>query len=449
MQFQTELALSRFGLGAAPGEIDRASGDPIAYLLDGLKDPDPLPGRKLYSSSHVIKQFLTYRRSRDARRKKAGGKVKRMSQNPAITAYRAELRSRLKAFSDSQTPFVERLAMFWADHFTVSARSPRIAGIAGSFEREAIRANMGGNFADMLLAVAKHPAMLLYLNNAESIGPNSRVGKRRNRGLNENLARELLELHTLGVDGGYSLDDIQELAKAITGWSVAGPKAKKYQTGKFYFRLRAHEPGSRTLLGHTYEASRSAKTGERVLHDMAHHPATARFIARKLATYFVSDTPSQALVDALETAFIKNHGELMPVYEALLNHPDAWLVEPGKFKTPIDFVASTIRGLSDNKHGKFWIDGLQTNGQKYWAPPSPAGWPNDTATWATSDGLKTRLDFAVTIAAGAANLYDPPELARQMLGNALHRETALAISRAANRKQGIALLLMSPEFQRR
>lgn len=438
--------VNRYCLGAGRGEREQVGPDPVSYLMRQLDQSPVVFGPNLPNSADAITAFRDFRKQRrKARRKKKKMKV----ANVGRQLYNAEVRARLKTFVDTSTPFAERLCLFWSNHFAISAIAAPIASVAGAFEREAIRPHIGGNFADMVLASSQNPAMLLYLDNAKSIGPTSKVGRRKQRGLNENLARELLELHTLGVNGGYSQDDIQQLALAITGWSVAGPKARQVKSGSFVFRRRAHEPGERTVLGKTYRHTGSAEQGRRILVDMANHPSTARHIAFKLARHFIADSPPKDLLKEMEQAFLDNHGELLPVYETMLRHPTAFDPKPGKFKTPIEFVASVARGLQIDRNYRFWIRGLTVMGQKFWAPPSPKGWPDTDDKWMSSNTLKTRLDFSVAASRKIPNGVDVPELARIMLGSRLSDETSLSVRRAADQSQAITLMLMSPEFQRR
>ncbi|MEP0941463.1 MAG: DUF1800 domain-containing protein [Rhizobiaceae bacterium] len=448
---QATIAVNRFGLGGRPGEIAAVGGLPADYLLAQLDRAPRVSGPELPDTAEAITAFREFRRQR--RKELASGDTGKtgtmMSSNSPRRIYNAEVRARIQTFVETDTPFAERLCLFWANHFAVSAASPPIAAMAGAFEREAIRPHITGNFADMVLASTANPGMLLYLDNANSIGPNSRAGRRRNRGLNENLARELLELHTLGVDGGYDLDDIRELAMAITGWSLAGPKTTRARMGTFVFRRGAHEPGTRNVMGESYRNTGSVAQGQRVLNDLAQHPSTARHIAFKLAQHFIADAPDRDLVATMERAYLQNRGELMPVYTAMLSHPTAFRPAPMKFKTPVDYMASVARGLQVDRNYQFWSRGLVVMGQRLWGPPSPKGWPDTRKRWVSSDALKTRLDFAVAVGRKMRTNFDVQQRATDMLGASLDRDTEIAISRAADQSQALALLLMSPEFQKR
>ena len=231
--------------------------------------------------------------------------------------------------------FVERLVAFWSNHFCISATKGEPARIwAGSFEREAIRPHVLGRFADMLKAVEQHPAMLFFLDNQQSLGPDSRAGQNRKRGLNENLAREIMELHTLGVGGGYTQDDVTSLARIITGWTFAGPQGKLGAPGSFVFNANAHQPGPQLLLGKTYDDNGVAQ-GEAALADIARHPSTAKFIATKFARHFVADDPPPALVARLQDVFRKTDGDLKALAAALVDSDEAWQAPLTKMRTPL------------------------------------------------------------------------------------------------------------------
>ena len=458
MNRTSATAVNRFGLGAAPGEINQVGSDPVGYFVEQLTAVPSLSGENFISTANAISDFRQFRQKRKENKlKQAEMEQSGSEENPSMDRipnlgfeiYQAELRARLKVFSTTKKPFAERLCLFWANHFAISARSARLASLAGAYEREAIRPNILGNFKDLLVACSQHPAMLIYLDNINSFGPNSRAGRNREKGLNENLARELLELHTLGVDGGYTLNDIQELAKAITGWSVVRAKSTEPSSNGFLFNGRAHESGSRTVLGTVYKNTGSTEMGENILADMAKHPATAKHIARKLATYFVSDTPTPEMISVMENAFLKHDGELLPVYEAMLTHRDAFNEELGKFKSPIDLIASTARGFEVRRDFDPLENGLSVMGQKLWAPPSPKGWPDSRIHWATTDGIKTRLDFAVFFSNRNPIKFDVQERARELLGPNIRTETLTEIQRAEDLPQAVAILVMSPEFQHR
>ncbi len=351
---------------------------------------------------------------------------------------------------DAEIGFVERLVAFWSNHFCVSAgKSEILRASAGSFEREAIRPYVLGRFAEMLLAVERHPAMLFYLDNAQSVGPASRAGQNRKRGLNENLAREIMELHTLGVDGGYTQGDVTSLARVITGWTFAGREGRMGEPGTFLFNANMHEPGDQTVVGRAYLGGGFGQ-GEAALNDIAQHPATARHLATKLVRHFIADAPPPAAVDKIAAVFRSRDGDLRAVSTALVDLPEAWSAPPTKIRNPYEFLVAAARmlGATPADPGPM-LNGLRTLGQPLWEPPGPNGHPDTAADWASPEGMKLRLDVSAGIAQAYRGGGDPLALVEAAAGAALSPETRDAISRAESRQQGLALALMAPEFQRR
>ncbi|MGZ5984245.1 MAG: DUF1800 domain-containing protein [Caulobacteraceae bacterium] len=465
---EAAIAVTRFGLGARPGEIEAARANPKAFLKAQIRpDGADQPEGRLSPSFENIAVFQGLRRER-REMKSDGDAADQLKQVQAqirdIAIQEMAARGRLAAATPAG--FRERWTLFWANHFTVSATKGAVAPIAGSFEREAIRPHVFGRFEDMLTASSRHPAMLLYLDQAASIGPNSPAGQRRKAGLNENLAREILELHTVGVDGGYTQADVTEFARAITGWSVSrgreGAAAGQPgatdpgEPGSFMFRPFTHEPGERTVLRRTY-ANDGEGQGLAVLHDLAAHPATARHIARKLAIHFVSDDPPPALVSRLEGSFHSSGGRLDKLAETLVDSPEAWRPEAAKLKSPYEFVVSTWRASGvapDLAQPQRFVGSMTALDQRPFSPPSPKGWPDSSAEWAAPDQIIKRIAWAEqaanTLAANTiGGAMDPGEVARQALGARLSPEAATAIARAETRREAFAVLLMSPEFQRR
>jgi uncharacterized protein (DUF1800 family) len=336
---------------------------------------------------------------------------------------------------------------FWSNHFCVSADKGPTRPICGAFEREAIRPHVLGKFADMLLAVETHPAMLLYLDNARSIGPNSFAGLRRGKGLNENLARETLELHTLGVRAGYTQADVTNFAKVITGWTVRPPRLDPEHGGEFWFNERMHEPGPQTVIGTTYPEDGFAQ-GRDVLRALAHHPATAKHIATKLAIHFVADSPLPALVDRLAKRFRDTGGDLLQVTRMLVTAPEAWQSRD-KLKKPGEWTVAALRGSGLAIHDvRRVVNAQNLLGEPLWRPPAPKGFSDDSAAWL--DGMAERLDIANQIGRLAGNVsHEPDALVDAALGPLASRDTRETVKRAASRPQALALLLMAPEFQRR
>jgi len=364
--------------------------------------------------------------------------------------FRAEALARLQRAMISDSGFVERLVVFWSNHFCISANKGELARMwAGSFEREAIRPHVLGRFADMLKAVEQHPAMLFFLDNQQSLGPDSRAGQNRKRGLNENLAREIMELHTLGVGGGYSQDDVTSLARIITGWTFAGRQGQLGAPGSFVFNANAHEPGGQRLLGKIYEANGVAQ-GEAALADIARHPSTAKFVAAKFARHFVADDPPPALVARLQDTFRKSDGDLRALTVALVDSDEAWRAPLTKLRSPYEFLVAAGRLLAriPDDPGPY-LGSLNLLGQPLWSPAGPNGFPDTNAAWAAPEGMKLRLDVSAQIASRLGANIDPRDLLEFAAADAASPETRRTIERAESRQQALALLLMSPEFQRR
>ncbi|MGF6306136.1 uncharacterized protein (DUF1800 family) [Bradyrhizobium sp. i1.8.4] len=364
--------------------------------------------------------------------------------------FRAEALARLQRGVVADCGFVERLVVFWSNHFCISANKGALARMwAGSFEREAIRPHVLGRFGDMLKAVEQHPAMLFFLDNQQSLGPESRAGVNRNRGLNENLAREIMELHTLGVGGGYTQDDVTSLARVITGWTFAGRKGQLGTPGSFVFNANAHQPGPQQVLGKTY-AQAGVAQGEAVLSDIARHPSTAKFIATKFARHFVADDPPPALVAKLQDTFTKTDGDLRALAIALVGSNEAWQAPLTKMRSPYEFLAASGRLLARNPEDPTrYLNGLNVLGQPLWSPAGPNGFPDIAAAWAAPEGIKLRLDISAQLASQLADRFDPRDLLELVAADAASVETRRTIERAESRQQALALLLMSPEFQRR
>jgi uncharacterized protein (DUF1800 family) len=364
--------------------------------------------------------------------------------------YRAEALARLQRAVLADCGFAERLVVFWSNHFCISANKGGPARMwAGSFEREAIRPHVFGRFADMLKAVEQHPAMLFFLDNQQSLGPNSRAGQNRNRGLNENLAREIMELHTLGVGGGYTQDDVTSLARIITGWTFAGRQGRLGTSGSFVFNANAHEPGPQRLLGKVYENNGIAQ-GEAALADIARHPSTAKFIATKFVRHFIADDPPPVLVARMQDVFRNSDGDLKAMAAALVDSDEAWQAPQTKLRSPYEFLVATGRLLGRNPEdpGRY-LGGLNLLGQPLWSPAGPNGFADTNAAWSAPEGLKLRLDISAQVASRLGDTIDPRGLLELAAADAASPETRRTIERAESRQQALALLLMSPEFQRR
>jgi uncharacterized protein (DUF1800 family) len=474
---KTAIAANRFGLGATPGDATRIGGEHEAWLVAQLDRPaSSVKSSSEPESAIVLAQVAELRLARQARQSVIANEpievdetavreyaqyISRNFQSQAAAGYVAAI--------ESQEPFRERLVRFWENHFAVSADKQPVGAIAGHYRDEAIRPRVTGNFSDLLTAVVKHPAMLLYLDNGQSIGPNSMLGSRANRranrqtGLNENLAREILELHTLGVDGGYTQDDVIAFSKSLAGWSVGGTGAgdrvggmlrrltgndESGAPGEFTFRAALHEPGSKTVFGKRFGEG-GVDEAESVLAFLATRPETARFLATKLARHFVADDPPQALVDRMAKVYRDNDGELTPVYLELIRAKESWIEPLSKYKTPQDYLVSTYRAIGQTPQGAS-IVGIATQfGQRPLTPGSPAGWPDIADHWNGGDALLKRIEWASQIAANIGDRIDANERLDDILGETASEATRLGISRAESGAQATALLLSAPEFQRR
>lgn len=390
--------------------------------------------------------------------------ARRFARQQVRSHYMGAVAARAELALTGPTPFAERLVHFWANHFAVSIDKLPVVGLAGQFEFEAVRPHLTGKFGDMLQAVERHPAMLLFLDQATSIGPNSVAGQavarrqgRSEAGLNENLAREILELHTLGVRTGYDQDDVTELARALTGWTVAGLgrgasarfAGTEGEPGSFVFAPRLHEPGSRTLLGRTFAQGGEGQAAA-VLDFVATHPATARHIATKLARHFAGDEPPAPLVARLEASFLETGGDLPSLYRVLVEAPECWVEQPVKFKTPWEWSIGAMRALGANELQPRAVTGLLTQlGQPVWRPGSPAGWDDVAASWAAPDAIMRRVEAAERMAGRTGDRIDARERAAKLFPGSLSESTAQAIARAESPGQAMALLLVAPESMRR
>jgi uncharacterized protein (DUF1800 family) len=474
------IALNRFGLGARPDEAPPAS--PRAWLLDQIDafDPKPEPFSALPAPGKLARDY--FQEVGELIRKMGAAptppgtpaaampeetqaKMERQQRRQALAVevrdtYRLAVNARVQSALTTPTPFAERLASFWSNHFALSIEKPQVGIYAADFELNAVRPHIMGKFEDMLIAIEQHPAMLYYLDQFRSIGPNSPFGQRaslcrpdRKIGLNENLAREILELHTLGVRTGYSQNDVVEFARALTGWSVGGlgPMAANddVEVGAYLFRPAIHEPGDRTIMDRHYRAAGEAQA-RAVLHDLAQSSATARHVSTKLARHFVSDDPSPALIARLSEAFLSTGGHLPDLYRVLVDAPEAWVAGETKFKTPWDWTISALRGLGRRDLGKMDAAPLLTQlGQPVWRPGSPAGYDDLSPSWAAPDALMRRVEVAQRFAASAGSELDARELAPKLLPGRLSPATATALAQAESGTTALALLLVSPEFQRR
>lgn len=450
------LALHRFGFGPRPGSIAAIASDPKGALAADLDRPNAgqITDANLLSSGAAFRAVFEFNAARAARaklaRQNAAGVVAiDMAEKPAPgdppprRIFFTEAKARIDAARDAEIGFVERLVWFWSNHFCVSLDA---TVMAGGYEREAIRRHVLGRFVDMLLAAESHPAMLIYLNDAQSIGPDSVAGINRGKGLNENFAREILELHTLGVRTGYTQADVIKFAEALTGWTLRPAVSDPDIGGEFVFIPRAHEPGAETLLGKTYPDTGVAQ-GRAVLADLSRNPATATHIATKLAIHFVSDDPPSTLIDRLARRFRDTDGDLKEVAKALIEAPEAWMVRQAKIKRPGEWLVAALRATGQAGDIRRVVGAEALLGEPLWRPPAPKGFPDDNAAWL--DGLAQRLEIANAFAQLVGSSIDPMAVADNALGPLASVDTRHAIARAESRPQALTLALMAPEFLRR
>jgi uncharacterized protein (DUF1800 family) len=479
------LALHRFGFGPRPGSIAAVAPDPRAAVLADLDRPKAgqiIAAAGLMTSGAANRATFEFFAERNAKAKVARlreeeakrvaaesgtgammeAKSEMAAEKPAATAadkppantpvapppetvpqqiFFAEARARFDAAIGAEVGFVERLVWFWSNHFCVNTDD---TVMAGAYEREAIRPHVLGRFVDLVQAAEGHPAMLLYLTNTLSMGPNSIGGINRSRGLNENLAREILELHTLGVRTGYTQEDVTSFAKVITGWTILPTDTNPDHGGEFQFHRLMHEPGPQTVIGKSYRDT-GMEQGRAVLADLAHHPATARHVAFKLARYFVADDPPPALVAKLEQRFNETDGDLYEVSKALVTAPESWSEERVKLKRPSEWMTAYLRAARFTGDIRAMNGGMNRLGEPLWRPPSPRGFPDEKGAWL--DGLSHRLDIANNFSQRNADRLDAMTMLDTALGPLASEETRRAIARAETKPQALTLMLMAPEFQ--
>ena len=483
--FDMALALSRFGLGAGPDGVTAAGRDARAGLMVEVAAGAPvLSGLK--GTPELIAALADYRQDIKAMRQanpaqtqpapdttmspqmmqnmqnamgaapmpeanpRPGKKADKPDYNPIRQTEQAEVDARYNgSVRQVAIGFNERLVMFWMNHFAVSVKKNQLCGITvGAYEREAIRPHIFGSFFDLTYAVETHPCMLDYLDNAQSIGPDSPANRKGQRGLNENLAREIMELHTLGVGSGYSQADVTAFAKVITGWTYARNDQRGGAAGQFTFNDRAHEPGAQTILGKTYRQD-GVEQGQAVLRDLCRHPATATHIATKLARHFVADDPPPALVARLAQRFRDTDGHLGEVSKALIEAPEAWTPALAKMRSPNEYMCALIRATGVQMRPGVITGALTNMGQALWQPSGPNGYPDTVAAWASPEGIAARLEVVSALSHRLDPSIDPRQFAESHLGGLLSDHTRDAIARAETTPQGLSLVFLSPEFMRR
>ena len=450
------IAAHRFGYG-----LPLPKGAPLGAdaVLAALSGPDAIA--TTFPGPRVDQALLTLMNDADTALKTA-----RRSQGAASTEARAAYRIHIAALQnlrlaaakatlaravDAPDGFRERLVQFWSSHFTTTARSNTQAALPAALVEEAIRPHLTGPFAAMLRAAILHPAMLSYLDQSASIGPNSAFGQRKNKGLNENLARELLELHTLGAGSGYTQTDVRQMAELLTGLFMG-------KNGVTFNPVRA-EPGPETVLGQTYDGDTLAAI-TRALDDLAARPETATHLARKLVVHFIADTPDPDHVKAVATAYRRTNGDLMAAYTALLTHPAAWTTRKQKARQPFDFMAAALRALGltgpqitrmgDGPFRRLILTPMASMGQPWQTAPGPDGWAEEAEAWITPQGMAARINWAMEVPGRLVRpLPAPQTLLDRSLGTSASDALIWAVPRAESLRQGVGLILASPDFNRR
>ncbi len=450
MSLEGAIAVTRFGLGAKTGEIDEVSRDPRGWLRAQLTADSAARfiGDGLPSSKQGLTELQTYfetRRRGEAQIDPQKVEAFRMS---VVKVAIGETAARTRFGASTPAGFHERLVRFWANHFTVSGLKAQTILVAGAYEREAIRPNSLGTFRDLAHAAIFHPAMLVYLDNWQSVGPGSRGGRLSGRGLNENLAREVLELHTVTPKAGYMQADVTEFARALTGWTVGNRRVGRQKMGETVFSPLIHEPGIRTVLGQRYPEDGEVQA-RAVLDDLCARPETAENVALKLARHIIADAPPARAVAALADSFRRTGGDLQALYRTLIDLPEAWIPQAQKVKTPDELLTSTARliGAEAVFAGKP-RDVLESFAQRPFTAPSPEGWPDMADAWIGPDALSKRIEWANRLAARMPT-RDARALLVEALGERADPDTLQAVSRAESGEQALVLALMSPDYQRR
>ncbi len=458
---QLHIAMNRFGLGASAADLQAARTDPQSWVLRQLDGPMPRTESAL-DSQLALRQSRRLAQARRAAELKGDVEALEGAQAELRRLRLADVAARYNHLVQTTKPLLARLGLFWANHFAISAETPVLRLLPGPFEREAIFPHVLGRFEDMLLAVCEHPAMLLYLNNDQSFGPDSMVASRHRKrieqgmsmrrariGLNENLAREVLELHTLGVNGGYAQEDVQELARGLTGWSIRQPRIEADDAASrsvFRFKPQAHQPGARRLLGRSFAEAGQAQ-GREMLQFLARQPATADFVSRKLVIHLCGDAPDEALVRNAAEVFLATDGDLAAVVRNILEASRAWSPDLRKFRSPREFLIAGLRLSGRELNPNQWFGWLRLLGQPPDLPRSPAGWPDQARNWISSDALWKRVQIAERLTTVSGPGVEPLMLAQMALGDQLKSETRLAISRAPDRRMATTLCFSCPEFQ--
>lgn len=441
------IARNRFGLGARVG--DPRLSDRKGWLIDQLNGVPPSLIRPAPTDQEVTAAYNAYM---SAIRRKDQTDL----ESAATGARRLMVREVLNLLNTqvtSKRPFAERWIAFWTNHLCVSSSTEtRLSTLIGAYERQAIRPNVFGAYEDLLLASARHPAMLLYLDNTESVGPNSaamrRGARRRHTDLNENYARELLELHTVGVHGGYDQEDIRQLAAILTGWNLKGVAGMADGPLSFRFSENLHEPGSKIVLGVKYQESGESE-GVNVIRDLARRPATAEFIATRLVRHFVSDDPPPAAVANIRTVWLDTSGDLRSVAIAIVELEEAWSPEHRKFRTPQDWVVAVLRAMNVRQVDQSVPQMIRNLRQQVWAPSAPTGYKDGLSDWSDPDSLMNRAEAARALATELQSdgTPNPRDLVQILALNEDDPMCEIMADESIENSERLALCFASPAFQ--
>jgi len=492
--------LNRIGFGARPGDVERVRQIGLAAYIDQQLHPERIADRgvdeqlagyeTLTKNSRQIAQeyYAPGQKARQAAKKNAGDATQ---DRPQLTPEEMKLQRKMReplielseqkivraAYSDRQLE--EVMTDFWFNHFNVFANKGPEQEYLTSYERDVIRPHALGKFRDLLEATAKSPAMLFYLDNWQSVDPNGvhpannraattrgfgrggifgprfppqqnpNAKQQQKRGLNENYGRELMELHTLGVDGGYTQTDVVNVARAFTGWTIDQPR----QGGSFRFEPRFHDAGEKIVLGHRIKAGGGENDGEQVLDILAKHPSTARFISTKLVRRFVSDTPPPALVDRAAQRFSETDGDMREVLRTILTSPEFFAADAyrAKVKTPFEFVVSSVRATGSTiTDPNGLVQQVRQLGEPLYMCQPPTGYADKAEAWVNTGAMLNRMNFALALVSGRMRGVEPGDgQVGAALANDISSSTAATIAKATDPKQVAALTLGSPEFQRR
>ena len=485
------LAAIRYGYGLRPGEEPPRDAEALLAQLDQAAKRKPRfpregAGGRRETASRVMS--LRAAEAKAAKDGKPNESIRKETQKEALQIYRQDAMARLAQAILSPFGFHERLASFWTDHFSTSAlKSLPMRMVVPLYEAEAIRPNLAGSFANLLKAAMLHPAMLIYLDQSDGAGMDAPAGRPGGRAVNESLGRELLELHTLGAGSGYTQEDVRAAALILTGLSV------DRRALEVVYRPRISEGGSISLLGEVYEDDEAGSQDHlRMLEDLALNPMTAEHVCRKLVIHFVADEPPADVVAAMTAAWAETEGDLKAVYRAMLDHPRAWSDPGQKIKRPFEFVVSGFRAvdISDKdlsrlldemdddeqeddgpmrkalkmasstaaredakqraaRANDLTLAALQRMDQPIWQPPSPAGYADLASVWLSPGQLSERIAWARLMAGRFGQRRDPGTFLDAALGDAAGQNTRDVIAQAPNTNHAIAMILASPEFNRR